>query len=81
MRRPPSSATATRDDQALALDVPSDGDLTALRAVLDRVDREQLTARALTMHTPDLEDVFFALTGRRGTEESTRSWRDAAKES
>ena len=59
----------TRDDQALALDVPSTGDLTALRAVLDRVDREQLTARALTVHTPDLEDVFFALTGRRGTEE------------
>ena len=46
----------TRDDQALALDVPSKGDLTALRAVLDRVDREQLTARALTVHTPDLED-------------------------
>ena len=62
----------TRDDQALALDVPSNGDLTALRAVLDRVDREQLTARALTVHTPDLEDVFFALTGRRGTEEPTQ---------
>ena len=61
----------TRDDQALALDVPSNGDLTALRAVLDRVDREQLTARALTVHTPDLEDVFFALTGRRGAEGPT----------
>ena len=62
----------TRDDQALALDVPSNGDLIALRTVLDLVDREQLTARALTVHTPDLEDVFFALTGRRGAEEPTR---------
>ena len=61
---------ATRDEQALALDVPSDGELTALRAVLDRVDREQLAARALTVHTPDLEDVFFALTGRRGPDET-----------
>jgi ABC-2 type transport system ATP-binding protein len=62
----------TRDDQALALDVPSPGDLTALRAVLDRVDNEELTARALTVHTPDLEDVFFALTGRHGAEEPTK---------
>ena len=70
-----------RDDQALALDVPSTGDLAALRAVLDRVDREQLTARALTVHTPDLEDVFFALTGRRGTEEPPRSWREHRRRS
>jgi ABC-2 type transport system ATP-binding protein len=62
----------TRDEQALTLDVPSTGDLDALRAVLDRVDRERLTARALTVHTPDLEDVFFALTGRRGPEEQPK---------
>ena len=61
---------STRDDEALALEVPSNGELTALRAVLDRVDREQLTPRALTVHTPDLDDVFFALTGRHGTAES-----------
>ena len=65
-------ADGTRDDQALTLDVPSSGDLTALRAVLDRVDREQLTARALTVHTPDLGDVFFSLTGRRGAEAPTK---------
>jgi ABC-2 type transport system ATP-binding protein len=35
---------STRDEQALALDVPSGGELTALRALLDRVDREQLTS-------------------------------------
>ena len=34
---------STRDEQALALDVPSNGELTALRAVLDRVDREELS--------------------------------------
>ena len=60
---------STRDEQALALDVPSNGELTALRAVLDRVDREQLSPQALTVHTPDLDDVFFALTGRHGTAE------------
>jgi len=60
---------STRDEDALALEVPSTGELTALRAVLDRVDREQLTPRALTVHTPDLDDVFFALTGRHGPAE------------
>ncbi len=60
---------STRDEQALALDVPSNGELTALRAVLDCVDREQLSPQALTVHTADLDDVFFALTVRHGTAE------------
>ena len=59
---------STRHEEALALDVPSNGELTALRAVLERVDREQLTPRALTVHTPDLDDVFFALTGHSTAE-------------
>ncbi len=61
---------ATPDAQALALDVPSTGELTALRAILHRVDSEQLVPRALTVHTPDLDDVFFALTGRHGAADS-----------
>ncbi len=49
--------------------MPSNGELTALRAVLDRVDREQLSPLALTVHASDLDDVFFALTGQHGTAE------------
>jgi ABC-2 type transport system ATP-binding protein len=56
---------ATRDDVALALDVPSDGSLRSIRTVLDRLDAQQLEARALTIHTPDLDDVFLALTGAK----------------
>jgi len=56
-------AGATRDDEALALDVPSDGDLRSLRAVLDHADRAALDVEALTVHSPDLDDVFLALTG------------------
>ena len=51
--------------EALALDVPGGGDVTALRAVLDRADRAGLPIADLTLHTPDLDDVFLALTGRR----------------
>ncbi|MEU7812489.1 hypothetical protein [Pseudonocardia sp. NPDC049154] len=43
----------------------SNGDVTALRAVLDRADRAGLPIADLTLHTPDLDDVFLALTGRR----------------
>ncbi|MFF9602345.1 ATP-binding cassette domain-containing protein [Streptomyces sp. NPDC014684] len=65
-----SAATAlrdvTRDDQALALHIPSDGSQRELRAVLDRLDAAGIEADELTVHTPDLDDVFFALTGGAG---------------
>ncbi|WP_432074543.1 ATP-binding cassette domain-containing protein [Streptomyces wuyuanensis] len=57
---------ATRDDEALALQIPSDGSQRALRAVLDRLDSAGIEADELTVHTPDLDDVFFALTGGTG---------------
>ncbi|WP_328962891.1 ATP-binding cassette domain-containing protein [Streptomyces virginiae] len=53
----------TRDDEALALQVPSDGSQRELRAVLDRLEAAGIEADELTVHTPDLDDVFFALTG------------------
>ncbi|MFC5800012.1 ATP-binding cassette domain-containing protein [Streptomyces formicae] len=54
---------ATRDDEALALQIPSDGSQRELRSVLDRLDSAGIEADELTVHTPDLDDVFFALTG------------------
>ncbi|MFH9733845.1 ATP-binding cassette domain-containing protein [Streptomyces sp. NPDC017260] len=65
-----SAATAlggvTRDDDALALQVPSDGSQRDLRAILDRLDSAGVEADELTVHTPDLDDVFFALTDNTG---------------
>jgi ABC-2 type transport system ATP-binding protein len=53
----------TRDDEALALQIPSDGTQRELRAILDWLDSAGVEADELTVHTPDLDDVFFALTG------------------
>lgn len=53
---------ASRDD-ALALRVPTDGSVGTLKAVLDRLDSESLAVDGLSLHTPDLDDVFLALTG------------------
>jgi ABC-2 type transport system ATP-binding protein len=52
------------DLEALELQVPSDGGVNALRTVLDRLDREAIEIADLSVHTPDLDDVFLALTGQ-----------------
>jgi ABC-2 type transport system ATP-binding protein len=62
---------SARDEAGLALTVPTDGGVGSLRAVLDRLDTANLEVDDLSIHTPDLDDVFFALTGRvdaKGTE-------------
>jgi ABC-2 type transport system ATP-binding protein len=57
---------ASRDDEALTLQLPSDGSQRELRSILDRLDSAGIEADELTVHTPDLDDVFFALTGGAG---------------
>ncbi|HEU5356903.1 MAG TPA: ATP-binding cassette domain-containing protein [Actinocrinis sp.] len=58
---------ATRDGD-LALNVPGDAGVRALRALLTRLDEAGIEVDGLSLHTPDLDDVFFALTGRPATE-------------
>ncbi|MED7950142.1 ABC transporter, partial [Streptomyces sp. BE303] len=45
------------------LQIPSDGSQRHLRTLLDHLDTAGIEADELTVHTPDLDDVFFALTG------------------
>jgi ABC-2 type transport system ATP-binding protein len=52
----------SRDDDALTLQVPSDGNVRSIKALLDRLDDEGIVVNDLSIHTPDLDDVFFALT-------------------
>jgi ABC-2 type transport system ATP-binding protein len=61
----------TRDGAALALQVPADGSVRSLRALLDRLDGAGVEVDALSVHTPDLDDVFFALTGHPAPEKET----------
>ena len=63
-------AASARDDAGLALTVPTDAGVGALRTLLDRLDRADLEVDDLSIHTPDLDDVFFALTGRVDTKET-----------
>jgi ABC-2 type transport system ATP-binding protein len=54
---------SVRDAGALTLRVPSDASVDAVRAVLDRLDALAIEVDELSVHTPDLDDVFLALTG------------------
>jgi ABC-2 type transport system ATP-binding protein len=54
---------AARDDETLTLQVPSDGSARSLRAILDQLDGASIEVDRLSIHTPDLDDVFFAVTG------------------
>jgi ABC-2 type transport system ATP-binding protein len=58
--------TSGRED--LTLQVPSDGSLKSLKALLSRLDDESIEVEGLTIHSPDLDDVFFALTGKTDKE-------------
>ncbi|MGI5466685.1 ATP-binding cassette domain-containing protein [Streptomyces sp. CA-132043] len=58
---------AARDDEELALRIAGDGDLAALRALFDRLDTAGVRAADFSVHTPDLDDVFLALTGDGST--------------
>jgi ABC-2 type transport system ATP-binding protein len=53
----------SRDDEALTLQVPSNGSLDSLRSLIDQLDVAAVAVAKLSIHTPDLDDVFFAFTG------------------
>jgi ABC-2 type transport system ATP-binding protein len=59
--------TGSRDDESLVLQVPNDGSVQSLRSLLARIDDAALQVDELTVHTPDLDDVFFAVTGQPTT--------------
>jgi ABC-2 type transport system ATP-binding protein len=63
----------SRDDDALTLQVSTDGGVRSLRALLDQLEQENIEVDALTVHTPDLDDVYFALTGHPVTEKEPTS--------
>jgi ABC-2 type transport system ATP-binding protein len=59
-------AGASPDSEALTLRVPGDSSSKSLRALLDQLDARSIEAAAVTVHTPDLDDVFLTLTGHPG---------------
>jgi ABC-2 type transport system ATP-binding protein len=59
----------TRDEENLVLEVPSDGTADSLRGLLNELDAARLNVAHVSIHTPDLDAVFFAVTGHPSSEE------------
>ncbi len=51
------------DEDQLVLQVPADDSVDWLRELLDELHRARIEVEGLSIHTPDLDDVFFAVTG------------------
>jgi len=62
---------ASRDSDSLVLQVPTDDTPESLMGLLERIDRHALRVERVTVHMPDLDDVFLALTGNPKQEQET----------
>jgi ABC-2 type transport system ATP-binding protein len=62
---------ASRDSDSLVLQIPTDDTPESLMGLLERIDRHALHVERVTVHMPDLDDVFFALTGNPKQEQET----------
>ncbi|MWA06872.1 ATP-binding cassette domain-containing protein [Actinomadura sp. LD22] len=52
------------DDDRRTLQIPSDGSVASLRDLLTRLETAGIEPTDLSVHTPDLDDVFLTLTGQ-----------------
>jgi ABC-2 type transport system ATP-binding protein len=62
---------AVPDEDQLTLQIPGDGSIASLRRLLNELDDTSLDVEHLSIHSPDLDDVFFAVTGHATTEPAT----------
>jgi ABC-2 type transport system ATP-binding protein len=64
---------SSRDEEdSLAVRVPSDGTAKSVRDMLNELDAHAVGVEEFSVHTPDLDDVFLALTGHSSTKENAR---------
>jgi ABC-2 type transport system ATP-binding protein len=59
---------AAPDLDQLILQVPDTGSVASIRQVLNELDDAGIDVEHLSVHTPDLDDVFFAVTGHTSSE-------------
>jgi ABC-2 type transport system ATP-binding protein len=58
---------AAPDQDQLVLQVPADGTVGSLRELLGELHEAGIAVERLSVHTPDLDDVFLAVTGSHVT--------------
>jgi ABC-2 type transport system ATP-binding protein len=56
--------TSVSDVEQLSLQVPGDGSVDSVRSLLNLLHADDVDVEHFSIHSPDLDDVFFAVTGR-----------------
>ncbi|MDE3132189.1 MAG: ABC transporter, partial [Acidobacteriota bacterium] len=67
-----ANAARDEDGEKLLLRVPHDGRVASLRTLLTELDHADVEIEQLSIHSPDLDDVFFAVTGHPTDTEAVR---------
>jgi ABC-2 type transport system ATP-binding protein len=67
-----------REEDAVTLQIPTDGNVATLRRVLRDLDDAGVDVVDLAIHTPDLDDVFLALTGQHDRSQHLRTEKEPA---
>jgi ABC-2 type transport system ATP-binding protein len=62
---------ASRDEEALTLQLPSQSATGSVRALLDRLDAASIEVDGIAVQGPDLDDVFLSLTADHEPEKAT----------
>jgi ABC-2 type transport system ATP-binding protein len=65
------------DQNSPSLQIPTDGNVATLRRVLRDLEEADVDVVDLAIHTPDLDDVFFSLTGRDAHPAESRTEQEA----
>ncbi|MBT2235066.1 ATP-binding cassette domain-containing protein [Nonomuraea sp. NEAU-A123] len=61
-RAAPHVGATSRNDVALTVQIPNSGGVKTLKKLLEWLDDQVIDVAELTVHTPDLDDVFLTLT-------------------
>ncbi|MEU7860200.1 ATP-binding cassette domain-containing protein [Nonomuraea sp. NPDC049141] len=61
-RAAPHVGATSRNDAALTVQIPNTGGVKTLKKLLEWLDDQAIDVAELTVHTPDLDDVFLTLT-------------------
>lgn len=64
---------AYRDEDKPVLQVLSDGSVASLRHLLGQLNDARIEVEQISIHTPDLDDVFFTVTGHPAGEKAALS--------
>ena len=62
---------AVPEGERLALQVPGDGTVASLRGLLGQLEDSRVEVADMSIHMPDLDDVFFAVTGHSTAQPTT----------